>query len=154
MQDLLIEYSSSRLEWRPSPMGTTLMLFAFVAAGAALGLSRLGGGFGTGFAGWCFLLVGASFGAFFAAREWRSSPLTVFLLAKGDVLVVDGFGEVLAEGRASLHEQWPVFVLRFPSRTHAVVFWPDTLSSCGRRQLRLWARAAPPASALPLHWTG
>jgi hypothetical protein len=154
LQDLSIEYSSSRLEWRPSLVGAALMFFAFVAAGAALGLSRLGGGFGEGWAGGCFLLVGVCVGAFFAARHWRVSRLTVFLLANSDARLITGSGKLLAEGRASLHEQWPVLVLRFTSWTHAVVFWPDTLSPCGRRQLRLWARAAPPASALPLHWTG
>lgn len=154
LQDLSIEYSSCRLEWRPSRMGTAVMCCAFVAAGAALGLSRLGGGFGAGWAGWGLLIAGSCLGAFFAVRHWLSSRFTVFLLANGDARAVDGSSKVLAEGRAHLHEQWPVAVLRFPSRTHAVVFWPDTLSVCGRRQLRLWARAAPPASSLPLHWTG
>lgn len=54
----------------------------------------------------------------------------------------------------SLHEQWPVTVVRLHADAATFVFWPDTLCDSGRRILRRWAGATPEASPLTQFWTG
>ena len=54
----------------------------------------------------------------------------------------------------TLHEQWPVMVLRAQPDGPLIVFWPDTLCASGRRMLRCWARAASDDTPLTPFWMG
>ena len=100
-----------------------------------------------------WLGVAACLGGVHAARVRRETPGVLELLSAGRARWTPAVGPA-REGRATLHEQWPVTTVHSRAFGTTLVFWPDTLSSPGRRLLRRWARPATAPSSLPQFWIG
>ncbi|MGL6289083.1 MAG: protein YgfX [Silanimonas sp.] len=152
MPDSSIDCCPCRLEWRPSHWHAAAVMVLWPLAVIALLATRWAAAAPPWGAG-VLLLSAVGFGLW-RARVLRREPVAEIELLPDGHARWSAPGIAPLQGVASLHEQWPVTVLRFPEAGTTVVFWPDTLCDSSRRALRRWARSATPASLLPQFWMG
>jgi toxin CptA len=144
-------YSSSacapcRLDWRPSRWGAG----ALVAIGALAALSVLESEVPR-IAAWPVAVMAILDGILLSRITLRSRPRTLVWPIGGTPLL-DG----IALSEPHLHWRGPMAFLRWrgeQGRMHRLAWWPDTLPSSARRELRLAAAeaiaASPAASMAP-----
>jgi toxin CptA len=152
LPDSSIDCCPCRLEWRPSRWHAAAVIGLWPLAAIALLATRWAAdvpAWGAGSA-----LVAAVGLGLWRARSLRREAVAVIELLPDGIARWSAPGVAPVQGVASLHEQWPVTLLRLPDAGTTVVFWPDTLCDSSRRALRRWARSATPASLLPQFWMG
>ncbi|KRD39546.1 hypothetical protein ASE35_04155 [Lysobacter sp. Root916] len=132
-----------RLEWRPSRgLACALVAIGLLAAGAVLS-SELPA------PGSLPLAAGAAlYGAWLARRELRSAPQQ--LVVSADAVSLDG----APLDQPALQWRGPLAFLRYRDgcgRLRYRIWWPDTLDSTGRRELRLaWPVQTPTPDSLSM----
>ena len=152
MPDSSIDCCPCRLEWRPSRWHAAAVIGLWPLAAIALLGTRWAAELPPWGAG-VLLLSAFGIGLRHARALWREAVAAIELRPEG-IARWSAPGIAPVQGAASLHEQWPVMVLRFHEAGTTRVFWPDTLCDSSRRALRRWARSATPASLLPQFWMG
>lgn len=145
-----------RIEWRPSRLGALFAGGLVTLASFALLESRLLESASPPLQGMLVALAAAA--AFLTYRRERAAAPGVLELLPGRRARWHPEGGAIPSGgidvAATLHEQWPLLVVRLGAGGHTLRFWPDTLCDSGRRALRRWAGAAPEASPITQFWTG
>ena len=136
-----------RFEWRPSRWVLAALCLLGVLAAASLLASDL-----PGRAAWPLAAITLGYGAWLAYRESRSPSHEVVIRDAGAQVEIDG------ERVDDFRVEWRG-VLAFArwrgdkGRVHRLAWWPDTLPSAARRELRLAApvETSPraPASMAP-----
>lgn len=134
-----IRSAPCRLEWRPSRWVVAMLWLLALLAPVSLLISDLPGALA-----WPLALLLAANGIFNAWRQGRLQPR---------VLVIPvGHGQPTCDGQPmlALKIEWrgPLAFLRWRTpegRIRRVSFWPDTLPSMERRELRLAAMRMEPA---------
>lgn len=138
---LSIRSAPCRIEWQPSRWVSVMLWSLSLLAPFSLVMSDLPRAWA-----WSLAVVSAAFGVFEALRHraQRSCALVIPI----------GHGQPTCDGEPmlALKIAWrgPLAFLRWQGpqgRTQRISFWPDTLPSVSRRELRLAAMRMEPARA-------
>ena len=136
---LSIRSAPCRIEWRPSRWVSTMLWLLAWLAPFSLVMSDLPVAWA-----WAMAVCAGLLGVFHVVR-YR-------VRAACGLVIPGGYGQPTCDGQPmlSLKIEWrgPLAFLRWrdpQGRTHRLAFWPDTLPSASRRELRLAAMRLEPA---------
>ena len=131
-----------RCEWRPSRWLTRALRVLAVLAALSVLASEMPRA-----TAWPLAAAALAWGMWSARRYRRRAPRSL-CWAAGRLPEIDG---AIARG-AAVHWRGPLAFLRWrdaDGRVRRLAWWPDTLPSATRRELRLVARAVPDTPAAP-----
>ncbi len=134
------ESSICRIDWQPSRWLVAALIALTLLSAASIGLSDASAGMK-----WLGALLALGHGLRLAHREWRRPRLTL-AWAGGAAPARISVARVPVElARVRVEQRGTMAVLwghDRDGRCHRLVWWPDTLPSAERRQLRLAAQVS------------